>query len=131
MGGSYGHPQWFTCRGDGRIRRGVKKLDNGCFEASRTKCSCHVWGKRTAISVLGDIVSHATKCSSRGHDHTLSLDRIPNNILLLGRVVGKPGPADYILIRGKGPALISSIGPGPDIAKKPPMRGWVFVQYEW
>jgi hypothetical protein len=46
-----------------------------------------VWGKRTAISVLGNIVSHATKCSSRGHDHTLSLDRIPNNILLLGRVV--------------------------------------------
>src|ERR1700693_762548 len=55
----------------------VKKLDNGCFEASSTKCSCHVWGKRTAISVLGNIVSHATKCSSRGHDHTLSLDRIP------------------------------------------------------
>jgi hypothetical protein len=36
-----------------------------------------------------------------------------------------------ISYKGKGPALISSIGPGPDIAKNPPMRGWFFVQYEW
>jgi hypothetical protein len=47
--------------------------------------------------VKDNSLSHASKCSSRGHDHTLSLDRIPNNILLLGRAVDKPGPADYIL----------------------------------
>jgi hypothetical protein len=40
-------------------------------------------------------------------------------------------PADYILSRGRGPALISSIGPGPDIAKNTTDGRVVFVQREW